>query len=196
MSLTAATFAASLVLIVTGAILLWNGVSVERMAKAFPRSPVAAVVVFGGAALWFLWGVLNLGPADFGGQGPAFRSHEAGDFRQYLVALFAAVGLGAFFVARDFLAVRGFAILILLAARHLLDASFYHMQLAPPGSRVVLNAFVYVAIVVALYVGAMPYQMRDFFLWLWPEKASARPRIMGAVLAGYGLLLAGIAASY
>jgi len=196
MSLHAATLATSLVLILLGAMLLWNGSPVERAAKAFPRSRAATAVLFGGAAVWFLGCVLNLGPADFGGQGSAFNSPTPGDFREMLLLLFAAVGIGSFFVARDFLAVRGVAILVLLSARHLLDASFYQMQAAPPPGRVVLNAFVYIAILLAMYFGALPYQIRDFFLWLWPQKSSPRPRVLGAALAACGLVLAFMATTY
>ena len=196
MSLHAATLATSLLLLLLGGVLLWNGAVVERAAKAFPRSPAATYVIFGGAAVWFLWCVLNLGPADFGGQGSVFSSQTPGDFRKILFMVFAAVGIGSFFVARDFLAVRGVAIIVLLAARCVLDASFYHMQNAPPPGRVVLNAFVYVAILLALYFGALPYQIRDFFLWLWPKQSSPRPRIVGGVLAAYGLVLAYMATTY
>jgi hypothetical protein len=160
--------------------LLWSGPAVERAAKAFPRSQLAAVIFFGAAALWFLDLLGHLGPADFGA------------YRQLLVLVFAAVGLGAFFVAKDFLAVRGVAILLLLAARPALDASM--MYTPPPESRVWLNAFVYVVIVLAIYLGTAPYQARDIIAWLFTKPG--RTRALGAVCAAYGLTLAALASTY
>jgi hypothetical protein len=180
MSLFAATLSAAALLLVFGAILLWSGPVVERAAKAFPRSQAAAVVFFGAASLWFLSLISKLGPADFG------------EYRRLLVLVFAAVGLGAFFVAKDFLAVRGVAVLLLLAARHALDASLAYTP--PPTSRVWLNAFVYLVIVLAIYLGSTPYQARDFIAWLYFKPS--RARALGAVCAGYGAALAALASTY
>jgi len=180
MSLFAVTLSAAALLLIFGAALLWSGPAVERAARAFPRSQPAAVVFFGAATLWFLRLLSQLGPADFG------------EYRQLFVLVFAAVGLGAFFVARDFLAVRGVAVLLLLAARYALDASLVYTP--PPTSRIWLNAFVYVVIVLSIYLGSTPYHVRDLIAWLYARPA--RARIFGAVCAGYGLALAALAATY
>jgi hypothetical protein len=179
MSLFSATLAPALLLLVLGAAFLTNLPAFERAAKAFPRSTTATILCFGAAALWFLWLVNNLSPADFG------------DYRLPLLALFAIVAVGAFFVARDFLAVRGLAILLLLAARPLLDAAF----LQPPQSRLFLVAFVYAAMILAgLILGAMPYLLRDALNWLWEKPL--RPRALGAILTLYGALLTAVACTY
>lgn len=180
MTLFAVTLIAAVLLLALGAGLLWSGQPVERVAKGFPRSQVAAIIFFGAATLWYLRMLSQLGAADFG------------DFRQYLIVIFAAVGLGAFFVARDFLAVRGVAVLILLAARPALDASMAYTP--PPDSRVVLNIFVYLAIVLAIYVGAAPYHARDMLTWLFAKRT--RARALGAICATYGAVLAVLAAGY
>ncbi len=179
MSLFAATLATGLVLLVLGLALLWNGAPLERAAKRFPRSQSAAIIFFGAGALWFLEHVWYLSPADFG------------DYRNLLLLLFGGVTLGAFFVTRDFLAVRGLAILFLLAARPLLDAAY----LQPPPSRLFLVSFVYLVMILGgLFLGAMPYLLRDWISWLW--RTPSRPRTLGALATLYGLLLAGIAYSY
>ena len=179
MSLFSATLYPALVLLVLGAAFLANPPVLQRAAKAFPRSTIAAILLFGAAALWFLWLVYNLGPADFG------------DYRTPLTLLFLVVAVGSFFVTRDFLAVRGLAILGLLAARPLLDAAF----LQPPQSRLFLTGFVYAILIVGgLFLGAMPYLLRDWFIWLWDKPA--RPRALGALLALYGVLLTAVAFTY
>jgi hypothetical protein len=180
MSLFAATLLASVLLLVLGLALLWSSPLVERTLKAFPRSQPAAIVFFGGSAVWFIYLVSKLGPADFG------------DYRNYLILIFAVVGVLAFFVARDFLAVRGLAVLTLLAARPMLDASLIYYP--PPGTRVWLNGVIYLGIVLAIYFGSLPYQARDFFLWLFERPVRARG--FGEILATYGIGLAVLALSY
>ena len=52
----------------------------------------------------------------------------------------------------------------------------------------------YVAIVAAIYLAGYPYRLRDFFGWLFAR--GSRARALGAVLAGYGALLAVLAFTY
>ena len=87
----------------------------------------------------FLYHVWHLGPADFG------------QYRHLLFALFGLSALGAFYFVPDFLAVRGFAALLLLAAQPLLNAAY--MQ--APASRLWLVSFVYLAILVAPRAGSL-----------------------------------------
>ncbi|HVU37149.1 MAG TPA: hypothetical protein VHC95_02345 [Opitutales bacterium] len=180
MTLFAVTLTAAGLLLLLGAGLLWSGPAVEHAAKGFPRSMGAAVVFFGAGTLWFLYDLSQLTSADFG------------DYKQWLIFVFAAAGLGAFFVAKDFLAVRGVAVLALLAARVALDASMAYAP--PPDSRVWLNAFVYVAIVLGIYLGAAPYHARDWLAWLFAKRT--RARALGAVCAVYGAWLAVVAAGF
>ena len=62
------------------------------------------------------------------------------------------------------------------------------------GSALVLKAFVSVAIVIALILGANPYKLRDFFEWLY--KKEVRPRVFGGIFVVYGFLLAVVAFTY
>jgi hypothetical protein len=180
MSLFAATLLAAVFLLLLGLALLWSSPAVERTLKAFPRSQPAAIVFFGGSAVWFIYLITKLGPADFG------------DYRNYLVLIFSVVGIMAFFVARDFLAVRGLAVLMLLAARPMLDASLIYYP--PPETRVWLNGVVYLGIILAIYFGSLPYQARDLFLWLFERRV--RARVLGFLCATYGIGLAVLALSY
>lgn len=178
MSLFLATFLTALVLLAFGGHFLWRGSASAPAAKAFPRSQSAAVVTLGLAAVWFLYKVLHLGPADFG------------QYKNLLFLVFLITAVGSFFYVPDFLAVRGLAALILLTAAQLLEAAF----LEAPGSRLFLVSFVYFAIVVALYLGASPFRLRDFLEWLY--RSELRPRIFGGVFAAYGALLLVVALTY
>lgn len=178
MTLFQATLFTGIVLIAFGAHFLWHGVRSAPSVQAFPRSRIAAYILLGTAAAWFLYKVTQLGPADFG------------QYKNWLFALFLVVAMGSFYYVPDFLAVRGLAALILLSAGILLDAAY----MEEPTARLFLVSFVYVAIVTALILGANPYKMRDFLEWLY--KKESRPRVFGGLFAAYGLLLLGVALTY
>lgn len=178
-SLTLATLLPGLVLLVLGGLLLLNNSAVIAAFKALPRSPVATAVFFGGASVWFLSRVWTLSEADFG---------------EYRVALFVGFGVVAalsFVYVPDFLAVRGLAALVLLAATPLLGAAY--MEYHHP-QRLLMVSVVYAAIAAAIWLGASPFRLRDFLGWLFATPG--RPRAVGGILSGYGLLLAVVAFTY
>ena len=178
MTLFQATLFTGLFLVAFGGHFLWHGMNSARSTQAFPRSQDAAFLLLGSAAEWFLYKVLQLGPADFG------------QYKNILFLVFLVTAVGSFYFVPDFLAVRGLAALILLTAGVLLDAAY--MQL--PQARLFLVSFVYLAIVAALILGSSPYKLRDFFGWLYA--ADARPRVFGGAFAAYGLLLVGVSFTY
>ena len=97
----------------------------------------------------------------------------------------------AFRSVPDFLAVRGVAILVLLAAMPLLMAgymNFDHRQIY------FQKGLLYVGIALAIWVGAQPWRARDFLEWLFARES--RTRWVGGLLTAYGLLLAAIAFTY
>ena len=55
-------------------------------------------------------------------------------------------------------------------------------------------SFVYVCIALAIWLGATPYRLRDFFEWLF--RTSGRPRAVGGALLAYGVLLSAVAFTY
>jgi hypothetical protein len=178
MTLFQATLFTAITLIAIGAHFLWHGMRSAKSVQAFPRSKIAAYVLLGTAATWFLYKVTQLGPADFG------------QYKNLLFLIFLVVAVGSFYFVPDFLAVRGLAALMLLTAGTLLDAAYMEL----PTARLFLVSFVYIGIIVALILGANPYKLRDFFEWLYHK--AMRPRIFGGLLAAYGLLLLGVAFSY
>ena len=112
MSITLAILIPGLLLLILGLALASGRSTVRAAFQSFPRSPAATVVFFGTGALCFLYRVWNLSPADFG------------EYRTILTIAFAAIALLAFKYTPDFLAVRGLAILVLLGAMPLLDATY------------------------------------------------------------------------
>lgn len=178
MSLTIATLIPGLLLIAAGAPLALNHHGYAALLRAFPRSTNAAYVLFGAGAAWFLNAIWHLSPADFG------------DYRGLLFAGFAAVAVLSFTCVPDFLAVRGLCVLVLMGAMPLLEAAY----MEEPPQRKLMVAAVYVAISLAIWLGAQPYRLRDFLGWLFARPG--RARALGLSLAAYGLLLCGVAFTY
>ena len=178
MSLLLATLIPGLLLLALGGALLSGHATVATVLKALPRSQDAAYLFFGTGAAWFLYKVLDLSPADFG------------EYRTWLFIGFTVVAVLSFKFVPDFLAVRGLCVLTLLSASPLLAAAY--MQ--DPPQRLFMVTAVYIALALAIWLGAQPYWLRDFFQWLFASRA--RPRVVGGVLAAYGLLLAVVAFTY
>ena len=144
------------------------------------RRPVtSAYLFFGAGAGWFLYAIAHLSAADFG------------EYKLYLFIGFLLVAVLAFKCVPDFLAVRGLAALILMGAMPLLDAGYMNFEHA---QIVLYKLAVYGAIAAAIWLGAQPWRLRDFFTWLFAQPARARG--VGGALAGYGLLLAVVAFTY
>jgi len=179
MSLFAATFVAGFILVVLGLPLLIDHSGAKAAIRAFPRSASAGYVVFGAGAAWFLYNVWNLSKADFG------------DYRTPLFIGFAAVAVLAFKCVPDFLGVRGACAIVLIGAAPFLDAAF--MDYDRP-LRLFMVGFVYLALALAIWLGAQPWRLRDFFNWLFAR--SARSRGLGGFLVAYGCLLCGVAFTF
>lgn len=179
MSLFLATLLPGLLLLVLGAPLLLNHRGYVGALERMPRSTTAAAIFFGIGALWFLYAVWHLSVADFG------------DYRTPLTIGFAVVAALSFKCVPDFLAVRGLCVLVLMSATPLLGAAYMEYQYP---QRLFLVSLVYLLIILAIWLGASPFRLRDFF-----ERLFARPgriRAFGALLVGYGAVLTLVAFSY
>ncbi len=176
MSLFAASLVPGLILVALGLPLLAGLPGVRSALLAFPRSAAAGYVVFGAASAWFLYNILHLSNADFG------------EYRNYLFVGFAVVAVLSFKCVPDFLGVRGASALVLIGAAPFLQAAY--MEYGRP-ARLFMVSFVYVAIALAIWLGAQPWRLRDFLGWLFARPA--RSRGLGGLMFAYGLLLCGAA---
>lgn len=179
MSLTAATLVPGLLLILLGAPLLLNHSGYAAILKAFPRSTTASALFFGVGAAWFLYAIWHLSPADFG------------EYRTYLFIGFLLVAILSFKCVPDFLAVRGLATIVLMGAMPLLQAAY--MEYDKP-QRLLMVSAVYAALAGAIWLGAQPWRLRDFFTWLFAQPR--RSRGVGGALAAYGVILSVVAFTY
>lgn len=179
MSLLSATLIPGLLLIALGVPLLLNYSAYVALLKRLPRSTTATVVFFGAGAAWFLHNVWHLSPADFG------------DYRKQLCLGFAVIAVAAFKCVPDFLAVRGLCTLMLVAAAPLLHAAYMEYQYP---QRLFMVSLVYLGIALAIWLGAQPWRLRDFFGWSFARPG--RSRWVGAVVTFYGVLLSVVAFTY
>ena len=183
MSLFLATLLPGFFLAALGILLLFSNPVVISTLKALPRSPAGTLLFFGGGVLWFLFRVAKMGDAD----------RIIGSSNVPWVIGFAALGVLSIKYVPDFLAVRGLSILTLLVATPLLDAAF--MEYDHP-QRLLLVTLVFAAVIAALYLAAVPYRLRDFFLWLFATPGQGRARALGVGLLVYGILLSIVAFTY
>jgi hypothetical protein len=178
MSLFTATLVPGLVLLALGIPLLLGVAAATAAIRSFPRSQSVGYVVFSAAAAWFLYNIWHLSPADFG------------EYRTLLFIGFAAVAVLAFKCVPDFLGVRGASALMLLAATPLLEPAYMRYDLP---RRLFMVSVVYLAVALAIWLGAQPWRLRDFLGWLFARPV--RSRGLGGLMVAYGILLCGVAAT-
>lgn len=175
MSLFIATLIPGIVLVLAGVPLVLDNAGAKAAIIAFPRAVSFGNIVFSAAAAWFLYNIWHLSNADFG------------EYRVLLFVLFGGVAVLSFKCVPDFLGVRGACALMLLAASPFLDAAYMHYD---KPLRLFMVSLVYLGIAFAIWLGAQPWRLRDFFSWLFAS--GGRSRGLGGLFVAYGLLLCGI----
>jgi hypothetical protein len=171
MSLEVAEFLVGLVLICCGSSLVFRTKYCERLLRKFLRSEIASTVAFLLAGIWFLGHVLTLGESDFG------------TYKYLFFVFFLTVILVSLVKIRDFLSVRGVAILTFLIANELLKAAY----MDPHASRLILVTLVYAMIVAGMVFGGWPYRGRNFIDFLFAHPT--RPGLLGLLTTSYGILV-------
>jgi hypothetical protein len=167
--------------VIAGAFLVVVGVlgfmkpDYARVAKQFPRSRVAGIVLLTICLAWTMWLLATIQMGEFAG----FR-------RPLLIALPIGYVLALFFVD-EFLAVRALGILCLLAAEPLLDAAFLRYET----SRLLVTVFAYLLVIAGLFWVAIPYILRDQINWI--ARSVFRWRCVHAIELIYGGVILGFA---
>lgn len=143
-------------------------------ARKFPRSlPIGYCLMLLGTA-WFIWNLKQESISDFEKLKPA------------LYALFIAVGVGTCVFVKDFLAVRGLAVILLLAAKLMVDAG--RPRLGDTLWVLVIQTWGYVLVVAGIWLTISPWRMRDFLNW--GTATQQRTRIGSGLRMAFGLFVA------
>jgi len=175
-------------------ILLGAGISVPQIyglarpkdfagaARKFPRNYAAGIVLMLLGTAWFIWNVNNEPIADFS------------SFKPYMIAGFAAVGVASCIFVRDFLAVRGLAVVALLLAKLMLDTGraylpteIFHAQQGESSWVLVFQAWAYTLVVAGIYFTVVPWRLRDLLEFATANQS--RIRIGSGLRLGFAIFI-------
>jgi len=141
--------------------------------RRFPRNlPVGVVLMLLGTA-WFAWNVNIETISDFSAVKP------------YMLGAFIAVGVLSCIFVRDFLAVRGLAVVFLLLAKLMVDTGRPH--LGDSDFVLVIQTWAYVLIVAGIWFTVTPWRLRD--LLIWGTATEARIKIGCAIRLAFALFV-------
>jgi hypothetical protein len=146
--------------------------------RQFPRSDFWGYVLMPLGTIWFLWNLKQDQIADFAAFKPA------------LFIGFAVVGFGSCVFVRDFLAVRGLAVVVLLVAHLTLNA----IRWVDTDWRLVVTTWAYVWVVLAIWFTISPWRLRDFIGWLTASEARIRATCAARLVFGLIVALIGLTA--
>ena len=149
-------------------------------ARKFPRNYAVGVVLMLLATGWFVWNVNREPIADFAAYKPA------------MLAGFTAVGVASCIFIRDFLAVRGLAVMLLLLAKLMVDTGRPH--LGESSFVLVIQGWAYVLILAGIWFTVTPWRLRDLLNWATANET--RVRIGSAIRLAFAvfILLLGLTA--
>jgi hypothetical protein len=145
-------------------------------ARRFPRAePVGFALMLLGTG-WFLWNVGQESISDFA------------SYKNLLIAVFAGIGLGSCMFVRDFLAVRGLAVVLLLIAKLMVDTGRPALPHQP--MVLVVQSLAYVLVIAGIWLTISPWRLRDWINWC--TASESRLKLSCSVALGVGLLVAGL----
>jgi hypothetical protein len=140
-------------------------------ARKFPRCEWSGYALMAIGTSWFLYN---------------FNRETLQEFLAYknlLLLGFATLAIAACIFVRDFLAVRGLSICLLLLGWFTLNATRW----AESPWRLVLVTWAYLWIVCSMWWTVSPWRLRDYIQWL--TASPARLRLISALKAAFGLVV-------
>lgn len=147
---------------------------------AFPRSnPIGYFLMLLGTG-WFLYNLQQEKIADFMA------------YKKFMLIGFAAVGIGCCLYVRDFLAVRGLSIVLLLLAKLVLDKARY---IDPYTEwRLVIVVWAYLWIVIGIWWTVSPWRCRDLINKLRASEGRIKNYCLANTVFGVAVAVLGLTA--
>jgi hypothetical protein len=177
-SLSSAGFVLAAVLIALHLWMLLKPVAVMSFLKGFPRRHSLGGILLGVGMFWF-W-MLIMPDAFF--KSPIAMDLQ--DFNSLKKIMFFAVPLITYLMiteCKEFLAVRGLGLCLLMAAAPLLAAAWQE----PHAFKFLIPLYAYAMVIKGLFMVSMPYLTRD--LINWATSSTARFRILSLSGLAYGI---------
>jgi multisubunit Na+/H+ antiporter MnhG subunit len=128
--------------------------------REFPRSNTWGWFLMLLGTAWFVYNVGQEQVADFQ------------SYKKILLTFFAGVGIASCIFVRDFLAVRGAAVVMLLLAKGMVDTG--RPLLGASGWVVLWQAWAYVFVVAGIWLTVSPWRLRDFIHWATADERRIR----------------------
>jgi hypothetical protein len=140
--------------------------------RRFPRSEMCGYILMLLGTAWFLVNLNNEHISDFA------------VYKPYMLAGFGLVGTLTCVFVRDFLAVRGLAIVLLLLAKLMVDTARW----ADTEWRLVIVTWAYLLVVAGMWFTISPWRLRD--LLHWGTATDGRVRVGCSLRLAFGLFIA------
>ncbi|MEI8291293.1 MAG: hypothetical protein WCH99_17635 [Verrucomicrobiota bacterium] len=151
-------------------------------ARKLPRNLPLGIALMLLATGWFVWNV-NVEPiADFSA------------FKPYMLAGFAAVGVGSCIFVQDFLAVRAIAVLALLLGKVMVDTgrpylptATFQAQQGESSWVLVIQTWAYILIAAGIWFTVTPWKLRDLLEFTTANET--RVRIGSAIRLAFAVFI-------
>jgi hypothetical protein len=158
---------------------IWGLVRPAQFGKAlrgFPRSELWGNPLMLLATGWFVWNLRQENISDFAAWKP------------FMLVAFGAIGVLTCVFVRDFLPVRGFAILLMLLAKVALDIQRW----ADTDWKNVITVLAYVWVMAGVVLTISPWWLRDWILWLTATETRIRVGCGLRLAFALGLIVLGL----
>jgi hypothetical protein len=155
---------------------LANPAGYSAAVRKFPRSQPWGIVLMLLGTAWFLYNLNEESISDFA------------SYKNVLLSVFAAVGIGACVFVRDFLAVRGLAVVLLLLAKLMVDTG--RPRLGDTSWTLVIQAWAYVLVIAGMWLTVSPWRLRNFLEWGTANQARIKAGCAGGLV--FGLFVAAL----
>ncbi len=145
--------------------------------RRFPRcEPFGYLMMVLGTA-WFIYNLSQENISDFAA------------YKNLMFIGFTAIGLGTCIFVRDFLAVRGLAIVMLLVAKHALDIQRWSDALVWKN---VVTVWAYALVIAGIWFTISPWRMRDLIEWVTASESRIRANCTFQLLFSILLIVLGL----
>lgn len=150
--------------------------SFTRQARAFPRSEGIGFVLMGLGTAWFLYNLNAEAIADFAA------------YKKYMLTGFGALGVLTCIYVRDYLAVRGLSVCLLLLAWFTLNQT----RFADSTGRLVLVVLAYIWVLCGMWFSISPWRLRDLLNWWTANTSRLRAGSLLYLALGATILVLGL----